>query len=94
DAPYWDEISSTARDFISKLLILDPKQRMTCKECMKHPWLVSEAHKGSIHAHFGQKMGKTRKRWAKVVNAAVMIQRMKADAQTHKVESTGATANP
>ncbi|KAJ3199539.1 hypothetical protein HK099_003118, partial [Clydaea vesicula] len=35
----WSEISSSARDFVEKLLVTDPKERMTCAEALNHPWL-------------------------------------------------------
>ncbi|KAI6659340.1 calcium/calmodulin-dependent protein kinase type II delta chain isoform X16 [Oopsacas minuta] len=79
ESPYWDEISETAKNFISKLLTLDPTLRMSCKEALEHPWIKTDKH-GSVHSHFTGNMNKTktRKTWAKVVNAAVMINRMKA----------------
>ena len=39
---YWDKISSDAKDFVGKLLVVDPKQRMDCRAALKHRWLVSE----------------------------------------------------
>lgn len=42
---FWDEdwnfISEEARDFISRLLIKDPKERMTIEDALIHPWIVS-----------------------------------------------------
>ena len=79
ESPYWDEISQSAKDFISQLLTLNPKLRLSCKEALEHPWMKTDKH-GSVHVNFSGQMNmtKTRKKWAKVVNAAVMIQRMKA----------------
>ena len=39
---YWDKISLDAKDFVGKLLVVDPKQRMDCRAALKHRWLVSE----------------------------------------------------
>jgi serine/threonine protein kinase len=36
--PEFDEISETAKDFIQKLLVVDPKARMLAKTAIKHPW--------------------------------------------------------
>ncbi|KAL2917609.1 Calcium/calmodulin-dependent protein kinase type I [Polyrhizophydium stewartii] len=36
---YWLDVSETARDFIRKLLIVDPAARMTAKQALAHPWL-------------------------------------------------------
>jgi len=37
-SPAWDTISDLAKDFISKVLVTDPKKRPTAKECNTHPW--------------------------------------------------------
>jgi calcium/calmodulin-dependent protein kinase I len=37
--PYWNEISTDAKDFISKLLVVDPKDRYTASQALKHPWI-------------------------------------------------------
>ena len=41
-SPYWDKISSDAKDFVAKLLVVDPKKRMDCRAALTHRWLVSE----------------------------------------------------
>ena len=38
-SPDWDAISNNAKDFISKLLVVNPTKRMTADDAMKHPWL-------------------------------------------------------
>jgi calcium-dependent protein kinase len=35
----WEHISDEAKDFITKLLVMDPKERMSTKEALRHPWL-------------------------------------------------------
>jgi len=40
---YWDEISDTAKNFIDRLLVVDPEKRMTTKEALEHPWLHGKA---------------------------------------------------
>jgi len=37
--PYWNEISIEAKDFISKLLVVDPSKRYSAKQALKHPWI-------------------------------------------------------
>jgi len=39
-SPEWDEISSSAKDLIEKLLVVDPKKRYTAAEALSHPFLV------------------------------------------------------
>ncbi|KAJ2080821.1 Calcium/calmodulin-dependent protein kinase type I [Coemansia sp. RSA 988] len=35
----WRNVSSTARDFIASLLVVDPAKRMTARQALEHPWL-------------------------------------------------------
>ncbi|KAJ3145891.1 hypothetical protein HDU89_006777 [Geranomyces variabilis] len=39
DRAYWSEISEGAKDFISKLLVVDPSRRATVQVALQHPWL-------------------------------------------------------
>ncbi|CAK4076689.1 unnamed protein product [Aphanomyces euteiches] len=39
-SPYWDDISDDAKDFISKMLCLEPAQRWTAEQLLKHCWLT------------------------------------------------------
>jgi len=36
---YWGNISKDAKDFISKLLVVDPNKRLSAEDGLKHPWL-------------------------------------------------------
>ena len=38
DSEEWKEYSPEAKDLVSKLLIKDPKLRMTASEAINHPW--------------------------------------------------------
>ena len=46
DAPFWDPISASAKDLISQMLTLDPAQRPSAKELLRHPWIVSTVEVG------------------------------------------------
>jgi len=35
----WEQVSSEAKDFVSKLLVLDPKERMSATQALNHAWL-------------------------------------------------------
>ncbi|KAJ8029482.1 Calcium/calmodulin-dependent protein kinase type IV [Holothuria leucospilota] len=41
-SPWWDPVSLSARDFINKLLIADPRKRLTAKQALSHPWVRAE----------------------------------------------------
>lgn len=40
DGPTWTNISAEGKDFVQKLLVVDPRQRMTAKDALHHPWIV------------------------------------------------------
>uniref|UniRef100_A0ACB8FIB1 Ribosomal protein S6 kinase alpha-3 n=1 Tax=Sphaerodactylus townsendi TaxID=933632 RepID=A0ACB8FIB1_9SAUR len=37
---YWNSVSDTAKDLVSKMLHVDPHQRLTAAQVLKHPWIV------------------------------------------------------
>jgi len=37
----WSEISDDAKTLIQKLLVRDPRKRLSAKEVLNHPWVVS-----------------------------------------------------
>jgi len=43
DDECWDDVTDLAKDFIQKLLVKDPDQRLTAEGAMQHPWLNSES---------------------------------------------------
>jgi serine/threonine protein kinase len=40
DRPWWDKVSDKAKDFIKKLLVLDPAHRWTASQALGHPFIV------------------------------------------------------
>ncbi|KAI8137298.1 kinase-like domain-containing protein [Fennellomyces sp. T-0311] len=40
--PYWNKVSSEAKDLIKQLLTVDPDKRIKIKEVMQHPWMLME----------------------------------------------------
>lgn len=45
-SPYWDNISSAAKDLINHLLIVSKKKRYTAKQVLRHPWITSKGAAG------------------------------------------------
>nr|XP_025035285.1 ribosomal protein S6 kinase alpha-1 [Pelodiscus sinensis] len=41
----WDTVSEAAKDLVSKMLHVDPHQRLTAKQVLQHPWIT---HKDSL----------------------------------------------
>lgn len=55
DLPCWDNVSSAAKDLITKLLIKDPKQRISLDSAMEHPWF------GPIRAKYANQQQRSAK---------------------------------
>merc|ERR1712232_1507184 len=45
-SPDWDNTSKEAKDFISKMLFTDPRQRLSSDNCKDHAWLSMKAATG------------------------------------------------
>jgi calcium/calmodulin-dependent protein kinase I len=48
----WRDISREAKDFVKRLLVKDPSQRMTAEEALKHEWLSGNASKEALKDSF------------------------------------------
>jgi len=55
---YWGKVSNDAKDFISKLLVVDPKKRMTSQAALVHPWLKNVAIAGGAQENLSSLKGK------------------------------------
>eukprot|EP01114_Cavostelium_apophysatum_P023101 TRINITY_DN859_c0_g1_i1.p1 TRINITY_DN859_c0_g1~~TRINITY_DN859_c0_g1_i1.p1 ORF type:complete len:300 (+),score=72.46 TRINITY_DN859_c0_g1_i1:73-972(+) len=49
--PYWNDVSEDAKNFISKLLVVDPKKRYTATQALEHPWLVKGGSDKVLSVH-------------------------------------------
>ena len=41
-SPYFDIVSESAKDLIKKILVVDPKVRLTCAQIFEHPWMKEQ----------------------------------------------------
>ena len=48
DSPYWDNVSQSAKNLISGLIVLDPEKRMTVQDVLQHEWIVNTLPKKDI----------------------------------------------
>lgn len=87
-AIYWEGVSENARDFIRRLLTVDPAARMTAEQALEHPWLakVPSMHETSqkdllpeIKQAFNAKAT-----FRKAVNGIRMINRLRTETQEHQ----------
>lgn len=80
DDDSFDPISEEAKDFISKLLIKDPKSRLKPNDCLDHKWLAkSKRGKATKLSKTKLKKYVVRRRWQKAVTAIMALRRMGAN---------------
>lgn len=48
-APYWDDISPQAIDFVSGLLTVNPDKRLTYQQIMQHQWVRTIQTRQTVH---------------------------------------------
>ena len=44
-SPQWNIVSEIAKDFVSKLLVVDEDKRFSAEEALNHPWIRSATKK-------------------------------------------------
>ncbi|RVE66715.1 hypothetical protein OJAV_G00110190 [Oryzias javanicus] len=80
--PYFKTTSSMAKDFIQKLLVKEPRQRMTADECLLHPWIkpitrrqVANRNRSSINMKSFKRFNAKRK-WKMSYNMVSVCNRL------------------
>jgi len=80
EAQNFNHISQNAKDFISKLLVLDPEVRMSANDCLNHPWLTdNRVYVEVLHTleTAWMKGLLARRRWHRWYHAIVAMNRMR-----------------
>ncbi|XP_024116611.1 calcium/calmodulin-dependent protein kinase type 1D [Oryzias melastigma] len=80
DAPYWDDISDSAKDFISCLMEKDPAKRFTCEQALRHPWIAGDtALCKNIHESVSRQIRKNfaKSKWRQAFNATAVVRHMR-----------------
>jgi len=47
-SPEWDDISPSAKDFVKKLLVVNPAQRLSASQALAHQWIQETAPKRAL----------------------------------------------
>ncbi|KAK9876005.1 hypothetical protein WA026_011121 [Henosepilachna vigintioctopunctata] len=81
-SPEWNDISEAPKDLICKLLVVDPKKRISIKDALRHPFFFTmKIH----HRVFNPRL---KFQWAiRVVQAMVRIQRLKYTPEPLSIET-------
>jgi len=66
-SPEWDDVSATAKDFVSKLLVVNPADRLSAEQALAHPWIVEQAPKRALKSFASVQSGLRSLQEAKVM---------------------------
>ncbi|XP_061570773.1 calcium/calmodulin-dependent protein kinase type 1D [Cololabis saira] len=97
DAPYWDDISDSAKDFISCLMEKDPAKRFTCDQALRHPWISGDtALCKNIHESVSRQIRKNfaKSKWRQAFNATAVVRHMRRLQLGSSMSSSGDPSNP
>ncbi|KAH9494793.1 hypothetical protein Btru_020630 [Bulinus truncatus] len=80
-AEEFESISNEAKDFITKLLVKDPRKRISASDCLEHQWLRrSVKREGNLleRSLSKKRLRKFvyRRKWQKAINAMLALRRM------------------
>jgi calcium/calmodulin-dependent protein kinase I len=91
--PYWTNISPLAKDLVSKLLVIDPKKRLTCDEILQHSWMSEDGRNMSLdHFRPNMKSFNARRRFRSAIRAVQLTQLLHRNAVASK--ASGRIENP
>lgn len=78
---YWGEISENAKDLVCRLLVVDPKKRLTAKEALQLPWVQGNATKSEKMEETVEQIKKfnARRRLKCVTDAMLVIAKASTD---------------
>ncbi|XP_067437805.1 calcium/calmodulin-dependent protein kinase type 1D isoform X1 [Thunnus thynnus] len=97
DAPYWDDISDSAKDFISSLMEKDPSKRFTCEQALRHPWIAGDtALCKNIHESVSRQIRKNfaKSKWRQAFNATAVVRHMRRLQLGSSMGSSMDSSNP
>ncbi|XP_053521299.1 calcium/calmodulin-dependent protein kinase type IV isoform X2 [Artibeus jamaicensis] len=97
-SPWWDEVSLNAKDLVRKLIVLDPKKRLTTFQALQHPWVTGKAA-NFVHMDTAQKKLQefnARRKLKAAVKAVVASSRLGSASSSHSSiqESQKASREP
>jgi len=77
DLEEFDQISENARDFISQLLRLSPRNRLSAEQCLEHGWLMEQDIGQTVIKTDNLRAFLARRRWQRCGQAIRAMRRMK-----------------
>ncbi|PVD20651.1 hypothetical protein C0Q70_18809 [Pomacea canaliculata] len=94
---HWKDISSLAKDFIDKTLVVDPNERMTATKAYNHPWLATNAATSSqknLHRTISQNLLQRQSTRANSTKSAKSTKSNKSNRSGHSLRSDRRRVQP
>ncbi|XP_072924372.1 calcium/calmodulin-dependent protein kinase type IV isoform X2 [Hemitrygon akajei] len=94
-SPWWDEVSHNAKDLVRKLILLDPKKRLTTYQALQHQWVTGKAA-NFVHMNNAQKKLQefnARRKLKAAVKAVVASSRLGSTSHTNIQDSSTELSN-
>jgi len=81
-SPIWDSVSDSAKDLIDRLLVTNPKKRITAKEALDHPWLQGEnvSAKPLVATQDELKKFNAKRKWKAMILSTIAINKLTSKA--------------
>ncbi|CAB3983866.1 serine threonine- kinase DCLK1-like isoform X3 [Paramuricea clavata] len=58
-SPFWDNISQSAKDLISRMLLINPNERYSARDSLNHPWIQGHTAKDTnLQSTFASEVNK------------------------------------
>ena len=88
-----ESLTPSAQNLITRMLVLDPSQRMTASEVLRHPWIAGEASSVALtQTQSNLKKLLARKQWKKAIHGVKFTAKLSAmmkNAKKASVSSSG-----
>ncbi|WVQ94555.1 hypothetical protein IAU59_001635 [Kwoniella sp. CBS 9459] len=75
---YWSKVSSTAKEFIKTLLVVDPKKRSSAAQALQHPWMTSGQKSDHDLSSAVRENFEAKKKWKSAVTLIQASNRIRA----------------
>eukprot|EP01024_Parvocaulis_polyphysoides_P036001 TRINITY_DN32047_c0_g2_i1.p2 TRINITY_DN32047_c0_g2~~TRINITY_DN32047_c0_g2_i1.p2 ORF type:complete len:180 (+),score=25.28 TRINITY_DN32047_c0_g2_i1:94-633(+) len=76
DDPVWEDISQSAKDLICKLLVVDPLQRLSASQALKHPWLSGDVGSSNLQGVRENMKKHMRNKWKGAIGTVMAVNRL------------------
>eukprot|EP00210_Caulerpa_lentillifera_P006174 g5899.t1 len=78
DDPVWKAVSKSAKDLISKLLVVDPEKRLSAEDTLNHSWMKDKMHAAAPLPMTHENMRNNYDKWKKAVRLVSAVNKFKA----------------